>query len=309
MNSKSCTAEMEQTMSDRTSQTDTLKDQENDSKTAAAYIRDNFEPKDRVALVLVNRRHGGVVQRIASTERIAADDFQRWLRFMNSRRYEVYLSMNALRPQATGRTKEDIGTIRHIYLDLDNGGPEALNRLLERPDIPTPNYVVQSSVGKYQIIWKTDGFEPDQAEGIQRALVRETGADPAATDSSRVLRIPGFLNHKYDPPHRVTAEKLSDEIYRPDQFPRFTPEQLSPISGERQAPDGHRSQSERDWAYAMRALARGVPEEKIITAMAEFRSDKTNPRYYARHTVKKAVAAFRQRVHSRDRRTSAERER
>jgi len=117
---------------------------------------------------------------------------------------------------------------------------------------------------------------------------------------NRVLRIPGFLNHKYDPPHPVTAEKLSDEVYRPEQFPRFTPEQLSPISGERQLPDGHRSQSEKDWAYAIRALARGVPEEKIITAMADYRSDKTNPHYYAKHTVKKAAAAFRQRNQSRD---------
>jgi hypothetical protein len=268
------------------------------SDTAAAYIRENFDPNDRVALVLVSRRHGGVVQRITSADRIAAEDFQRWLRFMNARRYEVYLSMNALRPEATGRTKEDIGAVRHIYFDLDNGGPEALNRLLERPDIPKPNYVVQSSPGKYQIIWKAEGFEPEQAEGIQRALVRETGADPAATDSSRVLRIPGFLNHKYDPPHPVTVQKLSDEIHRPDQFPRFTPEQLSPISGERQLPDGHRSQSEKDWAYAMRALARGVPEEKIIAAMAAYRSDKSNPEYYARHTVRKAAASLGQRGQS-----------
>jgi len=44
-------------------------------------------------------------------------------------------------------------------------------------------------------------FEKDQAESLQRALVRELGADLAATDSSRVLRLPGFYNHKYAKPH------------------------------------------------------------------------------------------------------------
>lgn len=270
-----------------------------EADTAAQYIHENFDPNDRVALVLVSRKHGGVVQRIASAERIAAADFQRWLHFMNAGRYEVYLSMNALNPRATGRTKDDIATIRHIYLDLDEGGQEAVNRLLERSDIPRPNYIVTSSPEKYQVIWKVEGFTQDQAEGMQRALVRETGADPAATDSSRVLRLPGFFNHKYDEPHRVTAQKLSDEVYRPEHFPRFTPEQLSPISGERQLPEGHRSQSERDWAYAMRALARGDPQEEIIAAMARYRSDKPNPHYYAEHTVKKAAAVFKQRSQSR----------
>jgi hypothetical protein len=271
-----------------------------DGETAAAYIRENFEPADRLALVLVSRKHGGVVQRIASAERIAAEDFQRWLRFMNARRFEVYLSMNALKPEATGRTKEDIGAVRHVYLDLDEGGPEAVGKLLNRNDIPRPNYIIESSPEKYQVIWKVEGFTQDRAEGMQRALVRETGADPAATDSSRVLRIPGFYNHKYAEPHPVTVEKLSDGVYRPEHFPEFTPEQLSPISGERQLPDGHRSQSEKDWAYAMRALARGDPEDKIITAIANYRSDKGNPAYYARHTVRKAAAAFRQRNPSRN---------
>ena len=144
---------------------------------------------------------------------------------------------------------------------------------------------------------------------MQRALVRETGADPAATDSSRVLRIPGFYNHKYTEPHRVTVERLSEEIQRPDHFPEFTPEQLSPISGERQLPDGHRSQSEKDWAYAMRALSRGDSEERVIAAIAEYRSDKPNPRYYARHTVRKAATAFRQRTESRDASKQTERNR
>jgi hypothetical protein len=53
----------------------------------------------------------------------------------------------------------------------------------------------------------------------------------------------------------------------------------------------HLSQSEYDWAFAKRALARGDDPEEIIGQIAEHRAtDKPNPEYYARHTVKKAQA-------------------
>ena len=51
------------------------------------------------------------------------------------------------------------------------------------------------------------------------------------------------------------------------------------------------SQSEHDWAYAKRALARGDDTEEIIRRIADFRADdKPSPEYYARHTVIKAQA-------------------
>jgi hypothetical protein len=54
---------------------------------------------------------------------------------------------------------------------------------------------------------------------------------------------------------------------------------------------GHRSQSEADWAYAKRALARGDDPEEIIRRIADYRAnDKADPDYYARLTVTKALA-------------------
>jgi hypothetical protein len=51
------------------------------------------------------------------------------------------------------------------------------------------------------------------------------------------------------------------------------------------------SQSEHDWAYAKRALARGDDPEEVIQRIADYRSDdKGDPNYYARHTVAKAQA-------------------
>ncbi len=266
------------------------------SNDATNYIRDNFKPEDRLAVVLVNKQSQAVVQRIASADSVASEEFQRWLRYMNANAYEVYVSMNSLQPGARGRTKGDVDQVRHIYLDLDEAGPEALKAILERKDLPKPNYVLNTSHNKYQVVWKAEGFTKDKAEDLQRRLARETGADVAATDCARVLRIPGFYNHKYEHPHYVRAEKTSDEIATPDRFPEGQEEDahVGPTTRsypERSGPSGNGgiTQSERDWAYAKRALSRGIPKEQIVEDIMNFRQDKPNPRYYAEHSVSKTA--------------------
>src|SRR5437588_9715697 len=42
---------------------------------------------------------------------------------------------------------------------------------------------------------------------------------PAATDSTRVLRIPGFKNRKYETEFLVQAEKHADRVYHLLDFP------------------------------------------------------------------------------------------
>ncbi len=47
---------------------------------ASGYVRSSFDPTDRLAVVLANKRSGSVIQRIATAEKIAAPTFQAWLR-------------------------------------------------------------------------------------------------------------------------------------------------------------------------------------------------------------------------------------
>ena len=65
-----------------------------DPRTASEYIRDNFLPEDRLAAVLLNKQTGHVLQRVATAEKIGDDRYQSWLRHMNARRYEVYVTWN-----------------------------------------------------------------------------------------------------------------------------------------------------------------------------------------------------------------------
>src|SRR3984885_1844091 len=191
------------------------------------YIRENFRPNDRIAVVLIQKETHRVVQRVATAERVASAEFQAWLRHENASRFEVYVSMNALKEGSRSRTKEDIAEIRHVYLDFDDNGTAAVQALLKRDDVPQPNYLVKSSPDKWQVVWKVAGFANEDAERLMRHLVRETGADPAATDSSRVLRIPGFANHKYGRPFVVSVEPRATETYRPEHFPRLPTEEQS----------------------------------------------------------------------------------
>ena len=266
---------------------------------AGAFIRENFELTDRLAVVALNKRTNSVTQRIASAEAILESDFQAWLIPRNELdRCEIYISMNALSATAQGRTKQDIAAIRHVFLDFDVDGTAAVERLLKRKDLPKPNYVVSSSPEKWQVMWKVEGFGKEHAEQLQRGLARDAGADIAATDCARVLRLPGFWNHKYSRPYLIQAQGLTAETYTPDRFPTLIPRDRLGVTTARGSRGprsrGALSQSERDWAYAKRALARGENPAGVAAAIASYRRlDKPDPQYYADLTVRKAGEALR----------------
>ncbi|HWB83478.1 MAG TPA: DNA-primase RepB domain-containing protein [Bryobacteraceae bacterium] len=271
-----------------------------DADAPIRYLRDNFQPEDRLAVVLINKETERVVQRVATAEAIAKPEFQAWLRFRNAHHDEVYLSMNTLKETASGRTRDEISAIRHIYLDFDHNGTAAVKELMAREDIPEPNYLVNSSPNKWQVVWKVEGFERDQAERLQRHLVRETGADPAATDSSRVLRLPGYYNHKYAKPFYVRAEARSAAIHRPEHFPEPPAEGhggRNAVTVSNRSGGSHHNgitQSERDWSYAKRALARGDAREQVVAAIIQYRNgEKRDVAGYARRTVDKAEQALK----------------
>jgi hypothetical protein len=267
------------------------------SPTASEYVSDNFKPSDRIAVLVLNRNLGETTQRITTAQKAASPEFQAWLRYKNANGADIYVGMNPLKQDASTRTKGDIETIRHVYVDLDHGGSAALDEIKNSDLVPQPNYILNTSPDKFQVVWKVEGMTLEEAEALQHAMVREFGGDPAATDSTRVLRLPGFANKKYDRDFYVQAKVDSTQTYHLRDFKVPVDSQEAPRHRNEEARGGIRvsgavlSQSEHDWAYAKRALARGDDPEEIIQRIADFRSeDKPSPKYYARHTVSKAQA-------------------
>jgi DNA primase RepB-like protein len=269
-----------------------------DPEIPSRYIEAHYEPGDRLAVLLINRKTGVVKHEFGSAEFLASPRYQAHLRAANAHGADVYLSVNTLKPDARRRTKTDIAAIRHLYLDIDEGGPAALNKLLLDRDMPKPHSVLESSQGKYQVLWQVENFSAEHAETVVRGLARRFGADAAVWDTARVLRVPGFRNHKYETPHYVAEIPNSPPPYRlrPLDFPAFpdsTSQTAEPgnVASHRQAGYAHHSQSERDWAFANRALERGEDPAVIKQKIATFRHDKHNPVSYAERTVNKAQTA------------------
>lgn len=264
---------------------------------ASEYILDNFKTTDRIALLVLNRDFGETIQRITSAQKASSPEFQAWLRYKNANGSDIYIGMNPLRQDASTRTKEDIESIRHVYLDLDHGGSEALKSVENSSAVPKPNYILTSSPGKFQISWKVEEMTLDEAEGLLHALAREFGGDPAATDATRVLRLPGFANKKYGSDFYVEVRRESAETYQLRDFKLHIDSQDSPRRNYNNrakrelSPRTGLSQSEHDWAFAKRALARGEEPEEVIRQIAQHRAgDKSDPEDYARRTVIKAQA-------------------
>jgi hypothetical protein len=153
------------------------------------------------------------------------------------------------------------------------------------------------------VVWKVEGISQEQAEALQKAMAREFGGDQAATDCTRVLRLPGFANKKYDQDYYVQVDAETDRTY---QLRDFTIQLDSPEAPRHRDEDHERgrplsatvnSQSEHDWAFAKRALVRGDEPEEVIRRIADFRAgEKHDPLDYARRTVIKAQAELNARV-------------
>jgi hypothetical protein len=185
-----------------------------------------------------------------------------------------------------------------VYLDLDEDAVASLRAIRTDGNTPVPNFVLDTSPEKNQVIWRVDGLDREQAESLLRSLATQFCGDIAATDISRVLRIPGFANRKYNEQFLVRAIQESDAIYHlrdftiHEDFPEAPRRLTDGHEPSRRIHAGHRSQSEADWAYAKRALARGDDPREIIQRIADYRAnDKADPTYYARLTVIKAQLA------------------
>jgi hypothetical protein len=263
---------------------------------AVEYIERNYESSDRLAIVVRNRLTGETTQRLASAEKIASPDFQAWLRHKNARGADIYISQNVFRSEARTRSKTDVDKIRHVYLDLDKNGEESLTKIRDSSLVPEPSFVISTSPQKYQVIWKVADMAPNAVEMLQKAMVAEFGGDPAATDSSRVLRLPGFQNKKYQRDYPVEAYAVSDQTYSFSDFRIPVDDRQSesrPLDETKNyvRKSAEITQSERDWAYVKQQLSRGEAPERLVEALTHFRKDKSSPDYYARQTVSRAYVS------------------
>ena len=260
---------------------------------ATQFVTRCFAADETIAILLRGGDPARTVQRIVRVEQATAPAYMRWLAHENASGMNVYAAANPLRCGSRKRTKECIAEIRHLYLDIDVAGDTRLAVLRASDAVPNPTVILSTSPGKYQALWRVEGFDLAQQEGVLKHLANAFGGDPACTDCNRVIRIPGFRNTKYTPSHLVTAEYGSDYASTPSHFCLATVPQDAVLPfrpGAQRLQRKPSTHSEQDWSWVLSELAEGKDAAQLTLSLAERRCDKPNPLYYAQRTVDMASA-------------------
>jgi hypothetical protein len=259
----------------------------------ADFLSRSFRADETIAIVLRCLQPATIVQRIVTLEHALAPRHLGWLAHENATGSNVYFTANPLISGSRKRTKECVAEVRHLYLDLDTDGETKLAALRSSNAVPLPTAIVSTSPGKYQVLWRVKNIPLEEQETLLKLLAITFGGDLACTDCNRVLRLPGFLNRKYAPAPLVTVEYPRGSAAHCEDFglanplphPDPVPVRIAPLK-----PTGKHSHSEQDWVWILGELAGGKDPVKLTRTLADRRSDKPNPVYYAQRTVDVASA-------------------
>ena len=257
----------------------------------------------QIALVIINRHTQEVTERFTTPAQISK--YIPYLRHCNATGCDIYFTPSRLKPQSRKRTKSDfLDSQQIVFLEFDS--PNQFDALIDNRVIPYPSAVVGSSEGRNHVYWKlADPIPKRKQEELMANLARSVGADIAATDVSRVLRLPTFCNKKPerknyqcqlvypnkpdDPKIQTTFEELVSicENYEETDIPSQHATACAPvlIKG-----SSTLDRSAQDWKLVNQKLfqERMNPEDVQIWLM-ERRGDKPNPHYYSTRTIKKAL--------------------
>lgn len=141
----------------------------------------------------------------------------------------IFFGVAARKDSQNGRL-ENCSAVRAIFVDVDaksfSSTAEARMRIEEFPLQPS---IVINSGGGFHLYWVLHAAIDVQRDlstfrDVLRRTARALNGDLAAAEAARVLRIPGTLNFKYDPPALVTVKSHRDVRYSIDDFEFLPPE-------------------------------------------------------------------------------------
>ena len=131
----------------------------------------------------------GLRGRYANLTRCQVEELLPQLQQKNEAGAGIFIARN----QCDGhRSEKAISRVRGVHADMDDVSTQELADLT---GLLQPSIVVETSPDRFQLYWQlSEGeyLEPAEAKAINQCLASKHGADPAAVDVSRLLRLPGF---------------------------------------------------------------------------------------------------------------------
>ena len=148
---------------------------------------------ERVDIVEVRRLPSGrstwhEAGRLAGVARVLFRD--------NQRGEDIYIGANPRRSSGGTRSK-DVECARCVFVDFDGIGPDAAKARWHNAGLPRPTLTVASGHGVHAY-WRLAEPMTDLLHwtALQKKLIALLDSDKAIHDPARIMRLPGFINHK-----------------------------------------------------------------------------------------------------------------
>jgi hypothetical protein len=183
-----------------------------DTTTAFLQILAGAQTDDRY-LEIRSRSARGWRQEFFATNRV---DALRQRVLLLGQRTDVYIGVV---PRTTRSGKKDaLGRSHLIWCDLDGSDADKRLAIMRVKPVITVHSGTEGHLHAYFVL--AEPLDVELLERANHALAEQLGGDHASTDAGRVLRIPGTLSFKHEPPspvrlasYNVCAEPvLVDEI-------------------------------------------------------------------------------------------------
>lgn len=141
------------------------------------------------------------------------DEMEAWVDEVKEDNRDLYFCSTTLKnPQ---RRKENVLPSIYLWQDLDEVDPRKIT--------PRPTIAWESSPHRYQALWKLDKhYTPSEIEYINRALAKKVGADQGSWILTKVLRIPGTHNYKYEEAPQGRLMWKAGKVYTQKEIVHFT---------------------------------------------------------------------------------------
>jgi archaellum biogenesis ATPase FlaH len=222
-------------------------------------------------------KHRVELRALPSKARVFTRDLKAITKFINAHISKENIYFGCATREGHGGSKEHCREIPAFWVDLDfkNSSKETVLETLANFKLP-PSVVVASGGGLH-VYWllKTPlSAKNPRLEPVLRGLAQTLGADLMAAEKARILRLPGTLNRKYDPPRKVemaVSPTQWERRYFLEDFLPFADSRpahavSAPVSADGKIPEGQRNDRLTSLAGSMRR--RHMSEAAIFSALA-----------------------------------------